>query len=95
MKLLTKTGEELANVALSMPEKGQLSAHVEAGDISLDSPAIHIGMERADEDLGVQMRIPGLMNCRLILERSDIKTLMGLMSKDVIGFFISAFMKKK
>lgn len=95
MKLLTKTGEELASVVLSMPEKSQLTAHVEAGDITLDSPAIHIGMERADDDLGVTFRIPGLVNGRLILERADIKTLMGLMSKEVIGFFISAFMKKK
>ena len=95
MKLLTKTGEELASIALSMPDKKQLGVHIEAGDISLDSPTMHLDIERVGDNLGVGTRIPGLLNCRIILERADIKTLMGFMSKDVIGFFIGVLMKKK
>lgn len=91
MKLLSKENEELAEVTLSGGKDTPLKAEMTIGDISISSPDIETDITKVDDDLQVAIRIPGLVNFKLLVEPGDVKALKGMMSKDVLKFAMKSF----
>ena len=92
MKLISKTGEELATVAISAPKGEAIKAQVVMGDYEFTTPGVESSIKNIDGNLDVSMRIPGMVNFRIAVEPKDVKALKGLMNKDAIKFMIKAFL---
>ena len=91
MKVLSKDGEQLVDVALNAPKGEPLTAHVEMGGVAFDSPGVETSMERVGDCLQASVRIPGMVNFKLLLEPDDVKAMKSMMSKDVIKFMMKSF----
>ncbi len=91
MKVLTKKNEELAVIALSAEKDAPLKATITMGDKVIESPGVETGMTLVDGNLETAIRVPGMVNMKLVLEPADVKALKGLMSKDVIKFMMKSF----
>lgn len=90
MQLLSKDNEPLATVTLT-GDKGQpLQAQMQVGDTVITSPGIDVSIGKAQDGLEASMRIPGLVNFKIMLEKDDVKALKGLMNKDALGFLMKA-----
>ena len=93
MKLISKTGEELATVTIAAPKGEPIKAQVNMGDMSFETPGVESSIKRIDGNLDVSMRVPGMVNFRIAVEPKDVKALKGLMNKDAIKFMIGAFLR--
>ena len=92
MKVLSKKDEQLVDVNLAGGKDAPLTAHVEIGDMSFDSPGVETKMTRVGKNLEATIRISGVANFKVLLEPKDVKALKGMANKDVIGFLLrSAF----
>lgn len=91
MKLLSKSNEELVDVELEGGKAEPLKAHICIGDLSFNSPDVETEITKVDNDLQVSIRIPGLVNFKLLVEPDDVKALKGMMSKDVLKFMMKSF----
>ena len=91
MKVLTKNNEQLAGIALVGGKDAPLKATITVGDKVIESPEVQTAMTCVDGNLETAIRIPGLVNMKLVLEPEDVKALKGLMSKDVIKFMMKSF----
>lgn len=91
MKLVSKDGEELAILALTT-EKGepvQVTAEVLGKTIEL--PQTEVALDKIEDGLNVHIRIPGMVNFNIQLDKNDVKSMKGLMSGDAIKFFMKSF----
>ena len=91
MKVLSKENEQLVDVALAGGKNEPIKAQVNIGDMVIDAPDVETTMTRAGDCLETAIRIPGMLNFKLLLEPSDIKAMKSLMSKDVLRFMMKAF----
>jgi len=93
VKLLSKTGEELARVDVQSGKGEPLSAKVTMGDMVIESPEVEMSLEKVGEDLVAHVRIPGMVNFAVAVEPADVGALKGMMSKDVLKFMMGAFFR--
>ncbi len=91
MKVLSKENEQLVDVALTGGKDVPLKAHVTMGELSFDSPDVQTAMEKVGDNLETSIRVPGLVNFKLLLEPGDVKALKGMMGKDVLKFVMKSF----
>ena len=91
MKVLTKDNEQLAGISLQAGKDKPLKATITVGDKVIESPEVQTAMTCVDGNLETAIRIPGMVNMKLVLEPEDVKALKGLMGKDVIKFMMKAF----
>ena len=91
MKVLSKENEQLVDVALSGGKDAPLKAHVKMGEIEFDSPDVETSMACVGDDLETTIRIPGVVNFKLLLEPADVKALKGMMGKGVVKFMMKSF----
>lgn len=91
MKVLTKKNEQLASIALAGGKDEPLKATITMGEKVIESPGVETDMTLVDGNLETAIRLPGMVNMKLVLEPADVKALKGMMSKDVIKFMMKSF----
>lgn len=90
MLLLSKEDEKLAAITLSGGKEQPFCATVQLGQTTLNSPDVDLSIVKGDGGLEARIRVPGVANFKVLLQKEDVKALKGLMNKDALGFFMKA-----
>ena len=91
MKLVSKDGEELATLALSAEKGEPVQATVEMLGKTIELPKTEVAFDKIESGLNVHVRIPGMVNFNIQLDKGDVKSMKGLMSGDALKFIMKSF----
>ena len=93
MKLVSKEGEVLASVAIDARKGQPLSAAIDVAGRTIQAPPVELDMTKEELGLAARVRVPNLVNFKVVLEPADIKSLKGLMNKDALTFMVKSLLK--
>lgn len=95
MKLIVNGNQELANVDLQIDADSKIcSPTVDALGYRVSGPEMKAALVKDDatDGLKLMLELPGITDAAILVEKSDVKKLKGLMNKDAIKFMIKALM---
>lgn len=95
MKLLLNGDQELANIDLQVdPDTNICKPVVEGLGYRISGPSAVMSLTKADDmdGLRLNLELPGVTAAAVILEKSDVKKMKGIMNKDAIKFMVKALM---
>lgn len=93
MKLLLNGDQELANLDLDVDTATDVcNPRVEALGYRIEGPATKAALvkDEATDGLRLALELPGVAEVALVIEKTDVKKLKGLMNKDAIKFLVKA-----
>lgn len=95
MKLILNEDQVLADIDLEVDSAtGTCTPKLESLGYRISGPETKMALVKDDSTDGLRLtlELPGITQAALVVEKSDIKKMKGLMNKDAIKFMVKALM---